>query len=218
MRSARIAEWILALFLEPDRAAAYTGDLTEEANEHGPVWFWFSVARIAIMRFWYDIAESPFFLAGVLMRAWLLNIALSGLFIAGFIVLLVPAAMLVGFLHVLGFHALGIKEQIWRLLGSLTGIALVFFAAFYTGRWIARKMPRREIAACIAMCVVQPLLYSVVGLVVMQIWGARLEHYLLTHPVHNNYSADFPVNLIGLLGFIGFLAGGVRVRRRSAAR
>jgi hypothetical protein len=173
MRSAQAAEWILSLFLESDRAAAYTGDLMEEVDEHGVAWFWLSVARLAIMRFWYDVADSPFFLAGVLVRAFILNIAANAALIFGFAILcgflFLPFALLAGWLHPAPWGIPG-REELGRWAGSLFAIAIAALCAFLTGRWIARRMPNREIAACLAMCVAQPLFYGLIGFVIKQVW------------------------------------------------
>lgn len=218
MRSARVAQWILGLFLEPDRATAYTGDLVEEAAEFGSLWFWSSVVRLVVMRFWYDISESPLFLAGVLMRASVLNVAACMSMVVGSIILMTPVLMLlVGLLHAgLGVPSPRLDEPA-RWIGLVLGIAVIFLGAFFTGRWIATKMPHREVIACIAMCVAQPLLYSLLGFVVIQFRGVRFEHYLLTHvkPSQTSYST-LPDPLNWLLTGGGFLVGGLRARLRSA--
>jgi len=218
MRSAQIAEWILALFLEPDRAAAYTGDLMEEAADHGSIWFWSSVARLAIMRFWYDISESPLHLVSTLMRACILNIALPFAIIAGGIILLiVPAILFAGLLTAgFGLHLSGATEPV-RWIDSIGGIALIVVAAFYTGRWIARRMPGREIAACFAMFVAQPLFWNLIGLVITWIWAGPIEHYILTHP--NPAQSETPrvgdTGLNYLMTFIGLFVGALKTRSRS---
>lgn len=203
MRSARIAEWILALFLEPDRAAAYTGDLMEESAEHSFLWFWSSVARLAIMRFWYDVSESPFYLAGVLLRASILNVALDMSIILGSTVLMAPAWILVvGVLHTGLGVPISALDGLGRWIGLICGIAVSFLGPFFTGRWAATKTPRREMVASIALCAAQPLLY---------------KHYLLTHDA-TMVAPELPDYLIGLTTYAGFLIGGARTRLRSVAR
>ncbi len=218
MRSAQIAEWILGLFLEPGRAAAYTGDLLEEAAENGPIWFWSSGARLAIMRFGYDVAESPFFLAGVLLRACIQNIAVTCFIIAGSIILLiVPFALFAGLLHAVFGLRLSVTSEPVRWIGSIGGTAMIVLAAFYTGRWIAVKMPGREIAACIAMCMAQPLFWFIIGLLITRIWAGPIEHYMRTHPGPAQSEplglADTGLNY--LMTFIGFFVGALKIRSRS---
>jgi hypothetical protein len=46
------AEWLLARFTGPDRAAAILGDLTEMASTRGQLWFWTAYARTLIALTW----------------------------------------------------------------------------------------------------------------------------------------------------------------------
>ena len=57
MRSAHIAEWILALVTTRDRATSTVGDLTEQAAARDAVWFWLSVLRATASLLWRDVAE-----------------------------------------------------------------------------------------------------------------------------------------------------------------
>ena len=43
-----LAHWILSQVTHPDRAAAILGDLLEQSEANGPLWFWSSTLRIAI--------------------------------------------------------------------------------------------------------------------------------------------------------------------------
>jgi len=52
MRSAIVAEWLIALFTNPDRAASVVGDLLELAPERRPLWFWSGVAGIVLSLTW----------------------------------------------------------------------------------------------------------------------------------------------------------------------
>ena len=48
MVSTPAAEWLIARFTDPDKAIAIVGDLLEEVPERGALWFWLSVADIAL--------------------------------------------------------------------------------------------------------------------------------------------------------------------------
>jgi hypothetical protein len=48
MRKAAVAEWILSRSRESDRASAITGDLMEQAESRGGIWFWFSLIRTVV--------------------------------------------------------------------------------------------------------------------------------------------------------------------------
>jgi hypothetical protein len=52
MRSASLAEWILARFTTRERAASIVGDLLEAAPQKGKLWFWLSVTRIFLSLTW----------------------------------------------------------------------------------------------------------------------------------------------------------------------
>jgi hypothetical protein len=48
MRKAAVAEWVLSRSRGSIRASAITGDLLEQAESRGPIWFWFSVIRTVL--------------------------------------------------------------------------------------------------------------------------------------------------------------------------
>jgi hypothetical protein len=78
--SPRIAEWIVALVLPPDRAASAVGDWMEDAAERGQVWFWCCVFRTVLAHVWRDLAASPLTMA----RLGLSGFARNLLVVAGF--------------------------------------------------------------------------------------------------------------------------------------
>jgi hypothetical protein len=52
MRSAWIAEWIVARFTDRKRAAAIVGDLVEVKAEKGAAWFWYAIAQVLLSLAW----------------------------------------------------------------------------------------------------------------------------------------------------------------------
>ncbi len=52
MRTASAAEWILCRLTTKERAASMVGDLVEVEGQKGRLWFWLSVAGVAISLFW----------------------------------------------------------------------------------------------------------------------------------------------------------------------
>jgi len=52
MRTASTAEWILCRLTSKERAAAMVGDLVEIEKQKGRLWFWLSVAGVALSLFW----------------------------------------------------------------------------------------------------------------------------------------------------------------------
>ncbi len=55
----KTAEVILSLATTPDRAASTAGDLLEEADTRGSLWFWSSVLRTAGSLLWRDFRSAP---------------------------------------------------------------------------------------------------------------------------------------------------------------
>src|SRR5580698_6933796 len=125
MRSARVAEWILAQVLPPDRAASTVGDWLEDATERGRLWFWSCVLRTVLSRIWSDFAESPGFMVGLAFRGWLYGIWLVlgtffGLFVG--ICIAVCVAMFVGFLvHEANWHLPRAFHPLPQILSALLG-------------------------------------------------------------------------------------------------
>lgn len=77
MRSDRLAEGILSLVAPDDRAASAVGDLVEEAPARGRVWFWWSVARLALSLLGRDLVSVPFTMAISSALAWFLYMGVS---------------------------------------------------------------------------------------------------------------------------------------------
>src|SRR6188472_1824938 len=81
MHSPQIAEWILRLVTAPDRAATVVGDLIEESEHRGTIWFWWNVVLTAAAHVWTELRDRP---------VWMMVLALSG--VAKIIVIGVVAA------------------------------------------------------------------------------------------------------------------------------
>lgn len=56
MRSAGVAEWMLARWMSKDRAMGVVGDLEETAVGRGRVWFWRSVMGVLVATAWRPVA------------------------------------------------------------------------------------------------------------------------------------------------------------------
>jgi hypothetical protein len=142
MRSAHVAEWILALVTTRDRAASIAGDLTEQAAARGAVWFWFSVFRTASSFLRRDVAERPVRLTGLA----LLGIAVY----AGIGLLFAGLDGVVGFIAVYGSgNHLQLDSIGWKVWFA----APVLVSSLLVGRMLARWAPGRELAACVVYAV-----------------------------------------------------------------
>jgi hypothetical protein len=70
MRNASIAEWILCRLTRRERAASIVGDLTEIGDRKGVLWFWLSLAGVALSLAW----RRPLaFVAALYAGAWTLG-------------------------------------------------------------------------------------------------------------------------------------------------
>jgi len=80
MRAASSAEWILCRLTTQERAAAMVGDLVEIEKQKGRLWFWFSVAGVALSLFW----RRPIaFIAALYAGSWTLywfDMAMHGMY------------------------------------------------------------------------------------------------------------------------------------------
>jgi hypothetical protein len=80
MRAASSSEWILCRFTSQERAAAMVGDLVEIEKQKGRLWFWFSVAGVALSLFW----RRPIaFIAALYAGSWTLycfQMAMHGMY------------------------------------------------------------------------------------------------------------------------------------------
>jgi hypothetical protein len=149
MPDARVAEWVLAQVLPPDRAASTVGDWMEDAEARGPVWFWSCVFRIVLSRIWSDFAESPGFLVGLALRGCLYSLWL----VVGTICILVAGAFLIAFVAIqLDWHPSWPANPSAQILGALITQVWIGWIEFKTGRWIAHRAPGREFASGIAAC------------------------------------------------------------------
>ena len=215
MLKAQVAEWILKLFTTPERAASTVGDMVEEA--HGALWFWISVVRTVFSFIWRDMSADPLYMTGLAIRAWLLSMALV---VGFFLALVIPASVIGGMLFGAGI----LNEKSLDPLTWTTAIGWLTFPLFSIaiphriGRWVARRAPGREIAACIALQVVPFLVMKVVVSIVMQVWGPSLMAWMATLPDPNTPGMLPPGFswLTGPLSFIAVMAGAIHVRRRAA--
>jgi hypothetical protein len=140
----RIAERILSQVLPPDRAASAVGDWMEDIDQRGSIWFWLSVIRTAVSRVWSDLTENPLTLAGI----GLLGFARSLLVVTGFSVLVQVAVRSHHYSYLLFSDP---PWERWAAFALYYPLQLWWY--FQTGRWVARRMPGREVAGYLAIAV-----------------------------------------------------------------
>ena len=143
MRNAQVAEWILSLVTSPDRAASTVGDLMESATTRGALWFWIGVLRTVLSMMWRDVAANPGRMMGLAGKGFLVGL---GLTFACFLVI-IPVTFVV---TRASFSDLSAAFGSWTFTLSSIFVAMVL-VPFQQGRWLARRSPNQELAACLAL-------------------------------------------------------------------
>jgi pimeloyl-ACP methyl ester carboxylesterase len=147
MRDTTRAEKLLSLFTSPDSATAIAGDLTEERQHHGSIWFWLHVSSTVVALWGNAVTSAP-----------LANLRLAT---AGFALLVTTGLG--------GTAAVSLFPQI--VPSPLYSIALAVFwwaAAFWTGVSLVNNAPKRGMVACATLAVSSEVL--LIGIVVMAPW------------------------------------------------
>jgi hypothetical protein len=125
-------ERLFSLFTSSDRAVAIAGDLAEERERRGWIWFWLHVVSITLALWRNAATEAP--------------LRVLALMLAGLALLSAPA-----------FGGVAAVFLVPQLTGSPVGwIALPFFwwgGAFWTGASLVALAPRRGMAASALLAV-----------------------------------------------------------------
>ena len=151
-----VSERLFSLFTSSDRAEAMAGDLMEEREKRGPIWFWLHVTRITLTLWRNRAAEAP-------LRVLALAAAGCALF----------AAPALG-----GAAAFGMFPQ---FMGSL--VSWITLSVFWWGGslWIGASLvtmaPRHGMAACATLVAAAAALVIAVG--ITAVWRGVLDAELL---------------------------------------
>ena len=125
-------ERLFSLFTSSDRAVAMAGDLAEEREQRGSIWFWLHVVRITFALWRNAVTEAP--------------LRVLALMLAGLALLAAPA-----------FAGVAAVFLVPRLTDSLAGwIGLPFFwwgGALWIGASLVTIAPRHDMAACMTLAV-----------------------------------------------------------------
>src|SRR5688572_19324064 len=120
-------ERLFSLFTSSDRAVAIAGDMAEEREQHGSIWFWLHVVSVTFALWRSAAMEAP--------------LRVLALVLAGLALLAAPA-----------FGGVAAVFLVPQLMDSPVGwIALPFFwwgGALWTGASLVALAPRRGMAAC----------------------------------------------------------------------
>jgi hypothetical protein len=132
---------LLALFTSDERASEIWGDLREESQTHGRVWFWSHVVRTAGALCWSGFRRAPFRTVGA---------GLAGFSLFEVISLILTLLSL-------------IPPPITEPRDPLVRIGIVFLSAFVTGLGCVRVAPVRGAYACVGAMTLPVASYSAVG-------------------------------------------------------
>jgi hypothetical protein len=103
-----------------------------------------------------------------------------------------------------------------QILSALLGLTALGVIQFRIGRWLARRAPGREMAACAAYQLLNVLLWTAVGSLVLWRSGAEWAKFVETfHPQPgSNQTGPLTNALYCLACWGGIFYGGIRARRR----
>ncbi len=152
MHKAEVAEWVLSLVVSQERAAAIVGDLMESDESSGRVSFWCQIARTVVSMLWNGIAGNPRWMLGLAFRGMLVEFGLTFLYFVPLMIL--QYALFRGLL----------PERAVSIIRPLSWLASLA-AEFQAGRWLARRAPGRELAACLWIAFAWILATGVGGIV-----------------------------------------------------
>ena len=209
----RIAQWVLSQVLPPDRAASTVGDWIEDLDKRGSLWFWSCVIRTAISRIWSDLTESPLTMARWGLTGFAMNVLVPlGLFaVISILDVFGPGRGIdIRYRHDWVYtyfltntqknHALPPNFELTWLV-QLSFYVLWVSMRFQTGRWIARRVPSREVAGCAAI--------SLVG------WTAIVVLEVLWHQGSIPVTPSPHIVPTGIANDLILLAGALWLRRRQ---
>jgi hypothetical protein len=162
MDKGKIAEGLLALVMDPVRAASVSGDLLEAGASRTGFWFWSNVLQTVLATIWREVKAWPIFVLGLAIRGALVQSA-----IAYFVALPIVAVTIS---HQRMAHA---HPFLWYpLLAMALGSVNLLVAPFFAGRWVARCSLGKEFAVCIAMTLVAP--FVIAGISFPFVWVVSL--------------------------------------------
>jgi hypothetical protein len=145
VRNSNIAQLILSLATTPDRAATTVGDLLEEADTRGSLWFWSSVLRTACSLCWRDFFSAPLRMLWLGLRGFL-AVSFWSVFPLGLVGLVFTRPNSSPLMNPL---------LVWPPL-----IASEIFGAVWAGWGVAKSSKGRELAAAFSVTITVAAFYA----------------------------------------------------------
>ena len=152
-------ERLFSLFTSSDRAVAIAGDLAEERERHGWIWFWLHVVRVTFALWRSAVTQAP--------------LPVLALMLAGCALLTAPA-----------FGGVAAVYLLPHLVGSAVGwFALSFFwcgGALCVGASLVAIAPQRGMAACAILAIVGAALLLALGVTIEPQEFSRADRMFFT--------------------------------------
>ena len=200
MHRADAAEWILSLATSPDRAHSIAGDLAEQAPFHRTLWFWGSLTRTAASLTWRAFTEAPLRMTGMAFLGFILFFFWMLVMMTGLVILRMTLIVTLGW----GSLETYLKvEQSSDPIWLLESMAAFLITSFLFGRWLAKRVPQREL-----------VVYAIVWFISHTLWipmSLLITGETLPRPGLTDLLMTIPSTVLGAF----FTLAGVRqVRRR----
>ncbi len=203
MLSYVVAELLLCLFTDADRATSIVGDLQEQAQERNSpnsLWFWTQVLRTAAVLFVHNLAAAPLRLGVLVVFGCLLELTCT---------------RIGGFLMGAWVNAANATPPHPALLLPLGDFGIWVWQSGHpllVGILVARLARGRELTVCIAVAVAMALV-NLFFVVSFFWWNHALLRQTPWRVVTN--SADSAIWLAAVLVFAGALVRGKRLARNQ---
>lgn len=218
MHKDRIAERLLALVTDQDRAASTVGDLMEHARVRGALWYWSSVLRTMTALTWRSFAAEPrkFIWGGLRgsLRAMLFEILAECAAVFGFMLAALLVHSLFGPPGPQNWSQILRGWVLWPYYAAIWGAPA--FALYRVGRWVARRTPGEELTAGLAFFVIQCILsaFLAIPFLLLDAHGIKTPSGQSWFPAMGQFS--WAASNSG--AFFLTLAGAMSARKHAAVR
>jgi hypothetical protein len=200
MSKAEFAESLLLMTAIPEVAVPIAGDLVQEADARGTIWFWTTLFRTASSFAWRTLADSPFRLTRAAVVGAVVQYVNAVILYLTIAVLQMDLAILTNANLDKGFfppefpsHPQAIATSILSSLG----------AAYLFGRRLARKFPNRELPV-----------YVMTWAVSQAVWLLMIRNEASTIAIYGP-RGDLIMDVLTTVGCAVFALEGIERRRRQ---
>jgi hypothetical protein len=202
MGKAEFAESLLLMTTTPEVAVPIAGDLVQEADARGTLWFWSTLFRTAASFAWRTFADSPFRLTRAAVVGSVVQYVNAVILYLTLVVLQMDLAIITNTNLDKGFfppefpsHPQAIATSILSSLG----------AAYLFGRRLARKFPNRELPV-----------YVMTWALSQAVWLLMIRSEASTIAIYGP-KGDLIMDVLTTVGCAVFALEGIERRRRQGA-